>query len=384
MPTSGETTPPPALGNDGADGSRRASRDGDALEVVLVADPGQPASRAHQIARDTEEELRGILGRDVLISVETDLLRLRPDDTLETGTPERLSRRRARAAIAVMVTEMPRLRGARPIIAEAYAQHGIAVISCPTLGVLTPHRRLRAAVRACILQLLGATDRRTPPREAWQDDEDGGAQLLLASPVIGPARLLTGMVSSNEPLRTAPRLSSALAAASATGAFGIFYNSIWLMADALSTMRLAGIALLAISLMVLWLMLSNRLWDRPIHQGLRRVVAMYNLSTIITLFVVVSLLYMTLFVMILMGGLVVIDPGFMSSLLDEEAQFTNYLDIAWLAASMGVVAGALGASFDSSTDLRKITHGQRERQRPHVDDEDDDPPESEDVHRGPS
>lgn len=41
----------------------------------------------------------------------------------------------------------------------------------------------------------------------------------------------------------------------------------------------------------------------------------------------------------------------------------RYLDIAWLSAAMGVVAGALGSSFDNDTDLRNLTHGQRERQR---------------------
>ena len=33
-----------------------------------------------------------------------------------------------------------------------------------------------------------------------------------------------------------------------------------------------------------------------------------------------------------------------------------------------VVAGALGSSFDDDTDLRQITHGQRERQRQYTED----------------
>ncbi|MGP5078596.1 hypothetical protein ACTXKZ_11075 [Brachybacterium alimentarium] len=40
-------------------------------------------------------------------------------------------------------------------------------------------------------------------------------------------------------------------AASATGAFGIFYNSIWQMSAALSTPRLLLIGLLAMTSMVL-------------------------------------------------------------------------------------------------------------------------------------
>ena len=47
----------------------------------------------------------------------------------------------------------------------------------------------------------------------------------------------------------------------------------------------------------------------------------------------------------------------------------RYLDIAWLSAAMGVVAGALGSSFDKDTNLRSLTHGQRERQRRFTEDE---------------
>ena len=125
------------------------------------------------------------------------------------------------------------------------------------------------------------------------------------------------MVAGNEPLKTAPRLSSALATASATGAFGIFYNSIWVMSTYLSTPRLLG----------------------------------------------VLALYGALVLLILAGGMIVIAPEYMESVIDEAPVFARYLDVAWLSAAMGVVAGALGSSFDQRTNLRTLTHGQRERQR---------------------
>lgn len=46
-----------------------------------------------------------------------------------------------------------------------------------------------------------------------------------------------------------------------------------------------------------------------------------------------------------------------------SASGARYLDIAWLSAARGVVAGALGSSLDKGTDMRSLTHGQRERQR---------------------
>jgi small basic protein len=68
-------------------------------------------------------------------------------------------------------------------------------------------------------------------------------------------------------------------------------------------------------------------------------------------------------VIILLSALIVIDPDFMGQVLGSKARFSNYVDIAVLSASLGTVAGALGSSFDSDVDIRRLTHGQRERQR---------------------
>lgn len=39
---------------------------------------------------------------------------------------------------------------------------------------------------------------------------------------------------------------------------------------------------------------------------------------------------------------------------------------------MGVVAGGIGASFDSDVDVRSLTHGQRMRQRVYAEQHDED------------
>ncbi|WP_229664211.1 hypothetical protein [Brevibacterium sediminis] len=201
----------------------------------------------------------------------------------------------------------------------------------------------------------------------WSNNEDSSHQSLHAHTITGGPRLIMGMTIANEPWRTAPKLSGALAAASATGAFGIFYSSIWQMSTYLSTLRLLSIGALAILVMVAWLIASHKLWDRPVNERLATVVMYYNLSTVLTLLITVIALYATLVVLILLGGLVVIDPAFMTQQIQQDASFTNYLDIAWLSAAMGVVAGGLGASFDTDADVQKLTHGQRMRQRVYTD-----------------
>jgi hypothetical protein len=193
--------------------------------------------------------------------------------------------------------------------------------------------------------------------------------LMTGSRVVGGVRTVAGMVRGNEPLRTVPKLSSALAAASATGAFGVFYSSIWSMSMYLTTQRLLSIGVLAVLAITGWLIIGNRLWDAPKNQGLARVVLLYNLSTVLTLLMVGGLLYLALVAVIFLSAVIVIDPDYLAVILQRDASVMRYLDIAWLSAAMGVVAGALGASFDEDADLRTLTHGQRERQRRYTEDE---------------
>lgn len=131
----------------------------------------------------------------------------------------------------------------------------------------------------------------------------------------------------------------------------------------LTTQRLLLIGLLAILAITAWLILGNRLWDAPKQQRLARVVLLYNLSTVLTLLMVITLLYAALVVLIFVTALIVIDPDYLAEIIRSEPFLVRYLDIAWLSAAMGVVAGALGSSFDKDTELRSLTHGQCERQR---------------------
>ena len=119
----------------------------------------------------------------------------------------------------------------------------------------------------------------------------------------------------------------------------------------------------AISVMVLWLLFTNRLWERRGKDGSLTEAAMYNVSTLATLLVAVAVLYAALFAGILVAALVVIESGFMEQTIGTSVSLMNYVDIAWLSASMGTVAGALGSNFDSTADVRSLTHGSRYAQR---------------------
>lgn len=347
--------------------------------VILAVEPGHPRRHVTAVRRSIEDRLRERCHREVEVTVREQALGIRPDNTLDLASAGRIDGENDGADAVVVVTEIPRRSEGRPLVAEVVASHRVAVVSLPTLGLVGVRSRLGALLVDLAEDLLGAgaDDEgggrpERPHRSAggrWGTTRGDAHPVLRAPRGLGGLRTVLGMVAANEPARTAPRLSGALAAAAATGAFGIFYNSIWVMADRLSAARLALVAVLAVVSMVAWLVVRNRLWDRPVRSRLATVVLLYNLSTVVTLTFVITGLYLLLVVLILVAGVIVIDPGFMESVIGHPPGVGGYLDVAWLSAAMGVVAGGLGSGFDSETDLRRLTHGARERQRKYTEED---------------
>lgn len=336
------------------------------FHVDVFADPGLPSKAVAKVLanrRQDESEAEFVLHHN------RRRIPLRDDGTLDMETVREWARQ-DEADLMVIVTEIPRRAGRRVKMVGLHFAEGAAIISLPALGWSNVVKNLRAAMSDSLDALAadkvpGSGDARIEYGEVHEQESETGRSVYIASPWWRPGRLrlVLGMVRTNEPLAAVTKLSGVLAAAAATGAFGIFYSSIWEMAYALPPWRLSVIAVTVITTMVLWLLAGNRLWERSRQLGSPREAAMYNASTVATLFVAVAALYAVLFAGILLGGLIVIEAGFMSKTIGVEVSLWNYVDIAWLSASMGTVAGALGSNFDSPDDISELTHGRRQAQR---------------------
>ncbi|WP_036477063.1 hypothetical protein [Nesterenkonia sp. AN1] len=338
------------------------------FHIRLLADPGLPTRRVNSIQEDFAAEARKLLNGEVTVSSDTRMLRIRPDATLDIDAVREMEEDHAEADAVIMLTEIPRHSTGHPLISEIFPDHNVAIVSCPTLGAWATKSRIRKVFTGSLLRLLPSGAGRDPEEydqrwSQWKSTERGEGLGLFAHTITGGPRTVAGMVLGNDPLRAVPKLTSALGAGAATGAFGIFYSSIWQMADALSTTRLVLVGLAAVVTMIFWLVVREGLWDRTKHRSLATVVTLYNGSTAITLLVCILLLYLLLVGVIFLAGLVIIDAEYLATVIGGEVSLLNYLNIAWFSAVMGVFAGAIGSSFDSGADLRRLTHGQRERQR---------------------
>ncbi len=336
------------------------------LNVDVFADPGLPLRALKHVLDRTDS---GRDEGDYVLGYRQTQIPLRDDGTLDLDAIRAWSREND-SDMLVVITEIPRRAGNLPKIAELHFTERIAIISLPALGWINVTDRLHRF----LFDSLDALAKQEVPKigagrirhgTVHDQPSETGPSVFIDSPWWRPRRaaLVTGMVRTNEPLAAVPKLGGALAAAGATGAFGVFYSSIWEMANALPPWRTGLITVGAISVMVLWLLFTNRLWERRGKDGSLTEAAMYNVSTLSTLLLAVAVLYAALFAGILVAALVVIESEFMEQTIGTSVSLMNYVDIAWLSASMGTVAGALGSNFDSTADVRSLTHGSRYAQR---------------------
>ncbi len=354
----------------------RPDLESNTVTVGLMADSGLPLVLAEKLARILPDLLAAQVDEDHewVVVVEESSLPVDADGTVELIASSPMLREERHWDYLVYVTDLPKYQLNEPLMSTVNTTHGSAMIVLPSLG-LAGFRRLRSIVVRAILALYNDSGDRadltqplSPLRDivTMDDGTDGPESLDTVETVkgtLGRLGMLAGMVRSNRPLRLVPKLSSSMAAAIATGAFGIFYTNIWVMSDYLSSWRLLSISVLSVALMSVWLIGSNSMWERPRGAHIRERGIVYNAATAATVVIAVAAMYVGLFFVIYIGGLVVINIDYLGDQLGHAAVATDYLTLAWLSASMGTIAGAVGSSFTDPEIVRQATFSNREYER---------------------
>jgi hypothetical protein len=354
------------------------------VTVGVIADLGVPCELAEKLAGCLAEDLAAHVDPDVTwrVRVRCETLPLDSDGHLPFQHHTQRLLRDNGWDYVVCLTELPRRTGTRrALLFEVDRSLCAALVSVPAMGAV----RLRAHARWTLVRVLHELTGTIPQSEYGTGADGDGHRRRgrvateMLSPVRelpgepstkaalaglrGQLRLLAGMVRVNKPWRLVPSLSSAIAAAVATAAFGVFYSSIWVMADAAGPLRLTLVTVFAVVAMVTWLIAYNSLWERRGPGRDKQRTALYNAATVVTLTIGVLCMYVLLFAFTLVASLVVIEPGYLSEQLRHAAGLTDYLSLAWLASSMGTVAGALGSTLEGEDAVRRATYGRRELER---------------------
>jgi hypothetical protein len=366
-----------------SDGGSSGPRDADTPEVVvgLLADPEFSALIASHLAAT----LPGELTRRVSSHVRWKLVAA--DQTLTLDEHGRIPLQPARRQmadrgwdIAIVISDLPQRSGWEPVVTEADHVHGVALASLPTLGGARLRHRTRETVLRLIRELAGerweVVDEHGPlrrvarrvgeftsPTRTDRPDDEEVAVRVVATGIRGRLRLLGGLVRANRPWRMAVGMSSLLVAALATAAYAQVSSTVWEDAAALGIASLVGLTVASIALMVAWLVVDHNLWDRRDDDEPRAKVAIYNTATVLSMGIGVACLYVALFMLVLFPARLVIASTVFGSFVRHHVGWRDYVALAWLASSLGTVAGALGSGLDNDEVVKRAAFGRRERQR---------------------
>lgn len=350
----------------------------------LVADPGLCA----RVAEGLAGELPGVLAEQVSsevtwqVGLAVDAIPLDSEGDLLMVEYAREKTRQEGWDLLIYLTELPQRAGNRPVLAEFSTEGCAGQVCLPAVGWF----RIRPHVRETIVYLVAeVTGRRLAGRRRNRPEwprllrrrlaehvspvrpllvpDDGIDGRLTLTGTRGRLRLLFGMVRNNRPWRLVPSLGRAAAAAAGLAGFVIFYSTVWRLAVALALPRLLAINLFAVLAMTAWLIMHNRLWERPLAGRAGEWAFIYNAATVLTVFLGVAFMYGALFVFSSAAAAAIIPPGYLQALLHRPVGWGTYATLVWLATSIGTIAGALGSSFETEDAIRRATYSVREQER---------------------
>ncbi|MGQ3383390.1 hypothetical protein [Glutamicibacter sp. TV12E] len=354
--------------------------------VGLIADPGIADAMANRVARRLEEVLEKLEEQEEQqeqeehkgpweVTVAPFSLPLGDSGRVDLAGKAPALRQKHGWDYIIYLTDAPHYVQQRPVRSVIAAETASAVLSMPSLGLARP-RSVAKALAELVRELSTGLSPAPPPtplgramsvHASREDSENEQNRISSIEGFRGRLLLIAGMVRSNRPWKLVPRLSSAMAGAVATGAFGVFYTSIWSMADYLSNQRLGLITVSSILILTLWLLLHNRLWESPKGSRRRERLVVYNAATVLTVGFAAAAMYLLLFLALLAASLIVIDQEYLAYQLHHGVTLADYVNLAWLASSLGTMGGAIGSSFENVEEVQRATFSQREYERRNMD-----------------
>lgn len=276
--------------------------------------------------------------------------------------------------VVVCLTDLPLHIRRRPVVAHANPVRNVAILSVPAVGAVWPRQRIRETIMRLVERLIGFDEHRgtgahgsSSPwrrllvervRELGTDPADE-AFAYTARVLTGNLMLLGGMVAANQPWRLSLRLSRALTGAVAVGIFALVYSDVWRLSDGFGWVRLLGTALVSIGATAATLIIGAELWEPTVSRSVRKQVVLFNLATLVTVVIGVSVLYAALYLLALVAAFWFVVPRVFRETVGHPVSLRDYFELAWMTCSLAMIGGALGAALEPDDAVRDAAYVQR-------------------------
>jgi len=195
-------------------------------------------------------------------------------------------------------------------------------------------------------------------RELGTDPADE-AFAYTARVLTGNLVLLGGMVAANQPWRLSLRLSRALTGAVAVGIFALVYSDVWRLSDAFGWERLVGTAIVSIGATAATLIIGAELWEPTVSKAVRKQVVLFNIATLVTVVIGVTVLYGALYLLALVAAFWFVVPKIFRDTVGHSVSLRDYFELAWMTCSLAMIGGALGAALEPDDAVRNAAYVQR-------------------------
>lgn len=108
--------------------------------------------------------------------------------------------------------------------------------------------------------------------------------------------------------------------------------------------------------MILFAMVfAHGLWERARDDDAHERIVLFNVVAVVTLAIGICALYVALFAVLLISAVVAIPPETLKQEIGSGS-LGEYARLAWLAASIATVGGALGSLLESDEAVREATY----------------------------
>ena len=336
------------------------------LDVGVVVSPGVRSLAHETVGDDIRAELSQRYGQiDWNLVVVDDRLEeppVTPLDLMETARDRMLDEN---WDLVLVLTDLPLKDGRRVVQTKLSPVHGVGLVVVPALGVVQVAGKVRKACLRLVEEILdfdGDDSVDDIVRRAWQRAEDteaheGENPAQFAARVLGGnVGVLLGLVRANRPLTLALRLTQLIAVTAAAGALMLITPDIWVLASNYGPFRLGLLSLIAIAAVTASLIVGARLWEKPRRRGEREQVTLFNVATVLTMTIGVSVFYFAVFVLALAAAFLLLDAASFKQLSDQEWGVSRIVDIAWMTASLATLGGAVGAGLEEDDITRAAAY----------------------------
>ncbi|GAB4074191.1 hypothetical protein GCM10028778_16940 [Barrientosiimonas marina] len=353
------------------------------MTVGLIPSPDLPANVAEKVISRLAEDLEKRVDATVDWHVEREVNPITGAAEYVSDIIEKAARIKQEHAwdYVICLTDLPSFSDYKAVTTDASVQRGAALVSLPSFGAFPLKHRIRKAF-VFIVELLytnGYTDqtekKTSPIRERFllarvnrvipQESGSTDVRFILQSSVFGWLRVLSGMTFANRPWLALKSFKKILALAFATGTYISIFSTPWQLSVSYTPLRFILLMLLSIGGMVTWIIFAHNLWERPSSKGQNQYRMLYNTTTVMTLICIAVLNYVLLYAMFMFSISLFVPAGLFEEWTDSgtDQPLQNFMRLAWLATSLGTLAGAIGATVEKEDEIRHIAYSYRQLTR---------------------